>query len=64
MVLLLKYVFFSKNKEIYRAISRETSTNLRRVYMLAHGRKAKNNKDYEVLKNLKKHNIIEGVVRG
>ena len=64
MVYLIKYVFNSKNKEVYRLIANEHKTTARRVYMLAHGKKAKSNKDYNIQKSLKEHNIIEGVVRG
>lgn len=64
MVDLYNYVFFSRNKKHYREIAREFKTTTRRVYMLAYGKKAKSYKDYEILKELAKREIIEGVIRG
>ncbi len=64
MVKLIKYILFSENKELYRKIAKEHSTTSRKVYLLAHGKRAKSNKDYKILKSLKENNIIEGVVRG
>ena len=61
MINLFKYVFFSENKETYRSIARAFGTGTRRVYLLAHGKKAKSNKDYQILKVLQKEEIIEGV---
>lgn len=63
MFKLLRYLFFSGNKAVYRSIARDFQTNSFRVYRLAHGKKAKNNKDYQILKSLQKEEIIEGVFR-
>ena len=63
MFKLLRYLFFSGNKAVYRSIAREFQTNSFRVYRFAHGKKAKNNKDYQILKSLEKEEIIEGVFR-
>ncbi|MDD2246911.1 MULTISPECIES: hypothetical protein [Proteiniphilum] len=62
MVGLYKYLFKSENKDIYRSIARQYQSNPLRVYKLAHGKKAKCNKDYQILKQLRKEEIIEGVL--
>ncbi len=59
---LFKYLFFSENKAVYRSIAREFQARSFRVYQLAHGKRAKNNKDYQILKSLRKQGIIEGVL--
>ena len=63
MVKLFKYLFFSENKKHYKEIARELKSSRRNVYNLAHGKKAKNYKDYEILRELSKREIIEGVMR-
>ena len=60
---LLRYLFLSGNKAVYRSIARQHQTSSIRVYRLAHGKKAKSNKDYRILKSLQKEEIIEGVLR-
>jgi len=55
---LFRYTFLSKNKTTYRAIARKTGVNPLQVYQLAHGKRAANSKDYEILKELKDHCII------
>jgi len=62
MVGLYKYLFKSGNKGIYRSIANQYGSNPLRVYKLAHGKKAKSNKDYQILKRLCKEEIIEGVL--
>ena len=62
MVNLFNYLRYSKNKRVYKKIARQYKTTLRSVYGLAHGRKAKSTKDYEILKELTKQQIIEGVI--
>lgn len=63
MILLFKYLFLSGNKPIYQAIARNMNVRELRVYRLAHGKKAKNNKDYQILKELHKEGVIEGLLR-
>ncbi len=63
MFKLLKYLLFSGNKAAYRSIAREFQTNSFRVYRLAHGKRAKSNKDYKILRSLEREEIIEGVLR-
>lgn len=63
MVKLFKYLFFSENKKHYKEIARELKSSRRNVYNLAHGKKAKNYKDYEILRELSKREIIAGVMR-
>ncbi|WP_313382283.1 hypothetical protein [Proteiniphilum saccharofermentans] len=58
---LVKFLFFSENKTVYRSIAREYGTTPLRVYRLAHGKRAANNRDYQILKILQKQDIIEGV---
>lgn len=64
MVDLFRYVFFSNNRRHYREVASEFNTTTRKVYKLAHGKKAKNYKDYKILRELAKREIIEGVIRG
>ena len=63
MVKLFKYLFFSENKKHYKEIARQLKSSRRNVYNLAHGKKAKNYKDYEILRELSKREIIAGVMR-
>ena len=63
MVKLFKYLFFSENKKHYKEIARQLKSSKRNVYNLAHGKKAKNYKDYEILRELSKREIIAGVMR-
>ncbi|WP_298653792.1 hypothetical protein [uncultured Proteiniphilum sp.] len=63
MLGFLRYMFFSGNKAVYRSIAREFQTSSFRVYRLAHGKRAKTNKDYQILKHLQKQEIIEGVLQ-
>lgn len=63
MFCFFKFLFFSEHKAAYRSIACEHKTTSFRVYRLAHGKKAKCNKDYKVLKSLKKLDIIEGVLQ-
>ena len=56
-------MFFSENKKHYKEIARELKSSRRNVYNLAHGKKAKNYKDYEILRELSKREIIAGVMR-
>lgn len=63
MVKLVKSMFFSENKKHYKEIARELKSSRRNVYNLAHGKKAKNYKDYEILRELSKREIIEGIMR-
>lgn len=60
---LFKFLFFSENKAVYRSIAREYQTGALRVYRLAHGKRARSNKDYQILKSLRKQDIIEGVLQ-
>lgn len=62
MVGLYKYLFKSENKDIYRSIANQYKSSPLRVYKLAHGKKAKSNKDYQILKRLCEEKIIEGVL--
>ena len=62
MLYLFKYLFLSENKAVYRHIAQQHKVSALLVYRLAHGKKARNNKEYMVLKNLRKAEIIEGVV--
>lgn len=64
MIDLFKYLFLSENKKLYRGIARQFKTTRRNVYKLAHGKKARNYNDYEILRELTTHEIIEGVMRG
>lgn len=59
---LYKYLRFSENKKLYKEIARQYKSSVRHVYGLAHGKKAKSIKDYEILKELSKQQIIEGVI--
>lgn len=61
MFSLFRYLFLSKNKIVYRSIACECQTNSLRVYRLAHGKRAKCNKDYQVLQKLRKQEIIKGM---
>lgn len=61
MIDLFKYLFLSENKGVYRSIAKEVGVQPVRVYRLAHGKKAKNYKDYQILKCLKETEIIEGL---
>ena len=63
MVKLFKYLFFSENKKHYKEIARQLKSSKRNVYNLAYGKKAKNYKDYEILRELSKREIITGVMR-
>ncbi len=58
-----KYYLFSGNKGVYRTIANEFGTGPVRVYSLAHGRKAKSNRDYQILKRLQRSGIIDGIIR-
>lgn len=57
----IKFLFFSENKATYRSIAAKHQVGTLRVYRLAHGKKAKRNKDYQILKSLQKQDIIEGI---
>ncbi|MEA4918546.1 hypothetical protein SDC9_194834 [bioreactor metagenome] len=59
----IKFLFFSENKAVYRAIARENHVGAFRVYRLAHGKRARTNKDYQILKRLRREEIIEGVLQ-
>jgi hypothetical protein len=59
-----KCYFFSRNKEIYRAIAREYHTSLFHVYRLAHGKRGRSNRDYYIVKKLKEQGVIVPTFRG
>lgn len=63
MFAIFRFLFLSENKAIYRKIASENQVSPLRVYRLAHGKKAKNNKDYKILKSLRKEGIIEGMLQ-
>lgn len=63
MIVFYRYTF-SKNRKLYKEIACNFKSTSRNVYKLAHGKKAKNYKDYAILRELSKHEIIEGVIRG
>ena len=63
MIVFFKYLFISENKKLYKEIAHQFKSSKRNVYKLAHGKKAKNYKDYSILKELSKRQIIEGVNR-
>jgi hypothetical protein len=58
MLALIKCYFFSRNREIYRAIAREYGTSAVHVYRLAHGRRGRSNRDYYIIKKLKEKGIL------
>jgi len=58
MLTVIKFYFFSRHKEIYRAIAREFNTKPFHVYRLAHGGRCRGNKDYFIVKKLKESGII------
>ena len=62
MFYVFRYYFTSRNKKVYRAISREFGTSVRHVYCLAHGRRTKNNMDYYIVKRLKEEGIISSTI--
>ena len=59
MFSVIKYYFFSRNREIYRAIAHEYKTSAVHVYRLAHGRRGRSNKDYYIIKKLKEKGILK-----
>lgn len=62
MKIFFRYIFLSTNKETYRSIARKLKTNPLQVHRLAHGKIARTNKDYQILKQLKEHDIIESLL--
>ena len=58
MLAVLKFYFFSRNREIYRAIAREYDASAVHVYRLAHGRRGRSNKDYYIIKKLKEKGLL------
>ncbi len=60
MISCYKY-YFSANKELYIEVGRKYGVRPLQVYQLAHGKKAKNKKELEVLRELRERNIIRGV---
>ncbi len=61
MVDFFKFLLNSRNKELYYKIAISFGTSTRNVYKLAHGKKAKCNKDYLILKRLQEHDVIDGI---
>ena len=61
MVDFIKFSLSSRNKGLYRSLATSIGTSTRRVYKLAHGKKAKSCKDYEILKKLQEHGVIAGI---
>lgn len=58
MFSVIKYHFFSRHRELYRAIAREYGTTAVHVYRLAHGRRGRNNSDYYIIKKLREQGVI------
>jgi Mor family transcriptional regulator len=56
---MLNYLF-SRNKETYREIAKRYQCSVFKVYSLAHGKKARSNKDYGIIQSL----IDKGIVSG
>lgn len=56
--------FFSRNREIYRAIAREYDTSTVHVYRLAHGRRSRSNRDYYIVKKLKEQGVLTATFYG
>lgn len=50
----------SKNKSIYLEIAKRHNSSPINVYALAHGKKARSNKDYDIIQSL----IDKGIVSG
>ncbi len=63
MLSYYKY-YFSVNKELYISIAHKYGVRPFHVYQLAHGKKAKSRKEWDILRELKEHNIIGGVGMG
>jgi hypothetical protein len=60
---LFAYLFHSENRVTYSSIARELRVSPLRVYRLAHGIRAKNDRDYQILRILRKHLIIEKIIK-
>lgn len=52
--------FLSKNRSLYLEIAKQHNSSPINVYALAHGKKARSNKDYDIIQSL----IDRGVVAG
>ena len=59
MVNLFTYLL-SKNKKIYNSIAKKENASPMRVYFLAHGSKAKSDKDYRIIERLIKMQLVSG----
>lgn len=59
MKTILSYLF-SKNKETYTEIARQNSCSVFRVCSIAHGKRAKTNKDYDIIQSLLEKGIVSG----
>ena len=62
MIKFFRFLFFSKNKATYFSLAFTSKTTARRVYNLAHGKRARNSTDYKILRQLKERGIIERIV--
>lgn len=56
--------FWSKNKNTYLEIAAQHKCRAIRVYQLAHGRKAKCDKDYDIIQSLVEKGIVSGYRMG
>jgi hypothetical protein len=59
MINIFRY-FISKNKEAYREIAKKEHMNPLRVFLLAHGKKVKSDKDHRAIHSLKERGIVSG----
>lgn len=50
----------SKNKKAYIEIAKAENVSPVRVYLLAHGRKAKSDKDFRIIASLVERGIVSG----
>ncbi|MBB4037036.1 hypothetical protein GGR21_002950 [Dysgonomonas hofstadii] len=52
--------FVSRNKKIYSEIAREEKCNSFHVYYLAHGKKAKSDRDFRIISTLIQKGLVQG----
>ncbi len=64
MLSFIRYRFFSRNRETYRAIAQEFDTTAIRVYRLAHGKRSRSSKDYYIVKKLKEEGVLTATFGG
>ncbi|MFA7040918.1 MAG: hypothetical protein WC191_10645, partial [Proteiniphilum sp.] len=58
MCSIIRCYFLSSYKATYRTIASEFNTTAFHVYRLAHGRRSRGNRDYQIKKRLKEEGVI------